>query len=130
VNLAMLFRRVFEPPDLLVATITEMLTSSDQAALVQWVRESIRTAGTVRVLIKLERFAGWSPIGAVDDSRLWLRDDEQVSRMAVVGNAKWKLPMLTMTAQPLRRMAIAFFETEMAARKWLNAEATEDALST
>jgi SpoIIAA-like len=130
VNIAMLFRRVFEPPDLLVATITEVLTSADQAALVEWVRESIRTAGTVRVLIRLERFAGWSPIGAVDDNRLWLRDDERVSRMAVVGDAKWKLPMLTMTAQPLRRMAIAFFETEAAARTWLNAEATEDALST
>jgi hypothetical protein len=130
VNGTMLVRRVFEPPDLLVATISDVLTSSDQAALVEWVRESIRTAGTVRVLIKLEQFAGWRPIGTVDDSGLWLRDDEPVSRMAVVGNARWKLPMLTMTAQPLRRTAIAFFETESAARQWLNAESTEDALST
>ena len=125
----MLFRRVFEPPDLLVATITEVLTSSDQAALIQWVRESIRTTGTVRVLIKLEQFAGWSPIGTADDGRFWLRDDERVSRMAVVGDAKWKLPTLTMTAQPLRRMAIAYFETEPEARRWLNAESTVNALS-
>jgi hypothetical protein len=118
---AMVMEAVFEPPDLLVATVTGMMTPQDQAGLVAWIRDTIQTRGAVRVLIVLDHFTGWSPIGTVDNARLWLRDDEAVVRMAIVGEPKWKLPMLTLTAQPLRRMPIEYFDRQAPARAWLAA---------
>jgi hypothetical protein len=39
--------------------------------------------------------------------------------MAIVGEAEWKIPVLTLITQPLRRMPIEYFETESVARRWL-----------
>ena len=115
--------RVFEPPDLLVANLDGVVTSSDQALLVSWVRDWIRRTGEVRLLIRLEEFAGWKADAALDEAALWLRDDEQVSRMAVVGHRTWRVAIMTILAQPLRRIPIQYFETEKAARQWLMAHA-------
>ena len=71
----------------------------------------------------LTRFAGWNSGASLDDSALWLRDDEQVSRMAIVGDRAWRLALMTILAQPLRRIPIQYFETEKAARRWLMAHA-------
>ena len=116
--------RVFEPPDLLVANLEGVVTADDQALLVAWVRDWIRRTGEVRVLVHLTRFAGWKVGASLDDSALWLRDDEQVSRMAVVGDRAWRVAVMTIVAQPLRRIPIEYFETEKAARQWLMAHAT------
>ena len=115
--------RVFEPPDLLVANLEGVVTADDQALLVAWVRDWIRRTGEVRVLVHLTQFAGWKVGGSLDDSALWLRDDEQVSRMAVVGDRAWRVAVMTIVAQPLRRIPIEYFETEKAARQWLMAHA-------
>ena len=111
--------RVFEPPDLLVANLEGVVTADDQALLVAWVRDWIRRTGEVRVLMHLTRFAGWNAGDSLDDSALWLRDDEQVSRMAVVGDLTWRVAIMTILAQPLRRIPIQYFETDKAARRWL-----------
>ena len=56
--------------------------------LVDWVRDChSRSSAPVRVLIVLESFAGWQPDRSFDDARLWLRDDEGVARIAIVGDA-------------------------------------------
>jgi hypothetical protein len=115
--------RVFEPPDLLVASLEGVVTSNDQAVLLAWVREWIRRTGEVRVLLRLETFVGWNADSSLDEAALWLRDDEQVSRMAVVGHRSWRVQVMTIFAQPLRRIPIHYFETEKAARQWLMAHA-------
>jgi hypothetical protein len=50
---------------------------------------------------------------------MWLRDNEGVSRMAIVGEAGWRVAVLTTIAQPVRRVPIDYFTTEEAARRWL-----------
>jgi hypothetical protein len=121
----MVLRTAVEPPDLLVAAVSGVWSPGDQARLVAWIRDGIRAHGGVRVLIVLEAFGGWSPLGAADDPALWLRDDEGVTRMAVVGDPRWKLPLLTVTAQPLRGLPIEYFATEAAARHWLELRVEE-----
>ena len=111
--------RIFEPPDLLATTVTGLFTADDQASLVEWVRESIRTLGSVRLLIVLDGFGGWIPIGTFDSPLMWLRDDEPVMKIAVVGDPHWRIPILTFSAQPIRRIPIEYFATEAAARAWL-----------
>jgi hypothetical protein len=108
--------KAIQPPDLLVATVSGVLTADDQAELVQWVRDAISTRGLVRVLLLLDRFGGWD---SSDDHHEWLHDDDAVSRIAIVGSAEWKLPVLTFMVAPIRRTPIAYFESERAARRWL-----------
>src|SRR4051794_12560759 len=113
----MVFSTVIEPPQTLVATVTGTLTTADQARLIAWIRAAIRTAGSVDVLLRLDRFAGWAPPDLEDDpATLWLGDDEPVGKMAIVGDRRWRDVVLTMAAQPVRGIPIDYFETETAAR--------------
>lgn len=109
----------FEPPDLVVATLGGVVTSGDQTRLVTSVQQWIRDTGSVRMLVRLDRFAGWNPGAERDTVTPWLEDDEGISKMAIVGEAEWKIPVLTLITQPLRRMPIQYFETEAVARQWL-----------
>jgi hypothetical protein len=114
--------RAFEPPDLLVATVTGLVTSRDQATLVEWVRDTLRTLAQVRLLVVLHQFEGWKPEAPFTDISLWLQDHERVSRMAIVGKPAWRRATLTFIAQPSRRLPIEYFVNEAAARQWLGAE--------
>jgi hypothetical protein len=115
----MVLSRRFEIPDMVSATLAGVVTSGDQAELVSFVRATIQLTGSVNLLLRLERFGGWNPDARFDTGTLWLRDDEGVSRMAIVGDPAWKIGVLTLIAQPLRRVPIAYFATEESARCWL-----------
>jgi hypothetical protein len=115
----MVVTRAIEPPDLLVATLSGVVTAEDRAALVEWLRDTLQTASEVRVLILLQRFAGWRAEPSFPDAWLWLRDEERITKMAIVGPPIWRIAMLTFLVQPLRRIPISYFETEADARQWL-----------
>jgi len=116
----MVLSTVIEPPDTLVATVTGTMTTADQVRLVGWIRAAIGTSGAVRVLLRLDRFAGWAPgDAAVDAAACWLRDDEAVGKLAIVGDARWRQQVLTIAAQPVRGIPIDYFASETAARAWL-----------
>ena len=116
----MVLARHFEPPDLVTATLGGVVTSVDQFELVSFVRTAIATAGSVRVLLHLDGFAGWKPDARFDRHSLWLRDDEGVTKIGIFGDPEWKPAVLTLMAQPLRKVPIAYFATEAAARHWLH----------
>jgi hypothetical protein len=116
----MVLREVFETPDLLVVTLSGVVTSRDQASVVARVREAIREVGPIRLLFLLEDFSGWHP-AAFNDRSLWLRDDEGVTRIAIVGEAARRMDVLTALAQPLRLIPIQYFDNQTAARQWLTA---------
>lgn len=117
----MVLGKRFEPPDLVGATLTGVITASDQADVVDWVRTAMQHLGCVRLLIVLDGFTDWIP-GAAFDSRLWLSDDEHVSQIAIVGRSEWRGTVLTVIAQPIRRLPIRYFESETDARQWLRSE--------
>ena len=120
----MVLSRTFEPPDLVVATVTGRMTPRDQAALVGFVRDSLQFARELRVLVVWDGFGGWTPDALFNDPACWLQDRDRVARMAIVGAAEGRDAMLAFIAQPLRRMPIEYFETEADARRWLAASAT------
>jgi hypothetical protein len=119
----MVLRLGLEPPNLVIATIAGIVTSQEQAELVAFIRSAISITGSVRVLLCLDSFAGWHPNARLDRDDLWLHDDEGVSRIAIVGPQGWKATVLTLLAQPVRRVPIAYFITEPAARTWLGLDA-------
>lgn len=117
----MVLGKRFEPPDLVGATLTGVITAEDQADVVEWVRTAMQHLGCVRMLIVLEAFTDWTP-DPTFDSRMWLSDDEHVSQIAIVGRSEWRNTVLTVIAQPIRRLPIRYFESETDARQWLRTE--------
>src|ERR1044071_5071147 len=112
----MVLRLGLEPPNLITATIAGIVTADEQAELVAFIRSAVAINGSVRVLLGLESFAGWHPDAHLDRADLWLRDDEGVSRIAIFGPEQWRAAVLTLLAQPIRRIPIAYFADESAAR--------------
>jgi hypothetical protein len=102
------------------ATLVGVVTSGDQAEVVSFARASIEIVGPIKVLLLLEQFKGWNPDAQFDTEEVWMRDDEAVSGIAIVGDPAWKVGVLTVMAQPLRRVPIAYFATEESARRWLD----------
>jgi hypothetical protein len=115
----MVVSRSFEPPDLIVATIQGVLTSHDQEDLLDWVRSLIPRLGSVRLLIHLDEFGGWRLDRSFESPTSWLSDDEGVTKVAFVGRLEWEHNVLSLVAQPLRRLPIRYFGTDAAARRWL-----------
>ena len=118
----MVLTKAFEPPNLAIATLAGVVTSSDQAEVIAWIRRSIRAVGSIRLLLVLELFGGWQPPASFDDATMWLRDDEGVSMIAIVGAPAWRHAVMTLLGQPLRSIPIAYFNSESAARRWLDGE--------
>jgi hypothetical protein len=111
--------RRFEPPDLIVVTLADVVTSRDQAELLEWARALIRQVGPLRVLIRLETFGGWKLDDSSDRVASWLNDDEGVLKVAFVGKSDWKPSVFNLVAQPIRHLPISYFESETTARDWL-----------
>jgi hypothetical protein len=123
----MVAHRGFETPDLVTATLHGIATARDHADLLAWVRKWIQQAGSVRVLIRLEAFAGWKADKSLAQSRFWLDDHEGVVKLAIVGALAWRQSVLTYVAHPLRQLPIRYFETETEARNWLETTAQTSA---
>jgi hypothetical protein len=110
----------------LTAKVSGQLTPSEwQAAQAAAVARMRGSPGKVAVLVVAEQFAGWSR-GRWDDSPFQPRFNEQVDRMAIVGEPQWADLALMFAGKGLRRMEIEYFPTDDAAkaRDWLGAKTT------
>jgi SpoIIAA-like len=106
------------PSGLVAVTLAGAVTRADERALVNAVHAAIKRFGTVRVLIRVHRYAGPHHEGRFDPEGLWAGADvEGISRIAIVGEPAWK----TVPASSHRRqqVPIEYFATEQAARRWL-----------
>ena len=122
---AVVFTSCFEPPDLVTATLRGVVSARDHADVIAAIRAAMRSAGTVRVLIVLESFGGWARDATLLSTPSSLGDDDDVSRLAVVGRKEWRRCVLTLLARPGRRVPFRYFDTEAAARSWLRIVARE-----
>jgi len=117
----MVLSRRLEAPDLIFAKVSGVITPTDHADVISAIRDAIASIGSVRVLIVLEAFGGWVPDASIYSTSSWLSDDEEVSQIAVVGEAEWRDSVLALVAQPIRSLPIRYFENETEARQWLGA---------
>ena len=105
------------PSGLVAATVAGAVTRADHRMLVNLVRAAIARFGTVRVLIRVQRYAGPHHDGRFDPDGLWDgADAEGISRIAVVGEPAWKT---VLASGDRRKPPIEYFATEQAARRWL-----------
>jgi hypothetical protein len=99
-------------------TVAGAVTRADERALVNLVHAAIARFGTVRVLIRVQPYAGPHHDGRFDPEGLCFGADvEGISRIAIVGEPAWKTVPPTTDRRPL--VPIEYFATEQAARRWL-----------
>ena len=106
------------PSGLVGATVVGAVTRADQRALVNLVQAAVARFGTVRVLIRVQSYAGPHHDGRFDPDGLWDGPNvEGISKIAVVGKPAWKT--VAPATYRRQRVPIEYFATEQAARRWL-----------
>jgi stage II sporulation SpoAA-like protein len=82
----------------------------------------IQRLGPVRLLILLSKFEGWSPSAGWNDLSFYVKHGDDIERIAIVGDEKWRSHALMFSAAGLRRAPVEFFPEGAlaAARTWLS----------
>lgn len=97
------------------------LAQKDLAAVQQRAAAILDQYESASVLAIADGFEGWEKSGSWDDISFQVMHDQQIARMAIVGDDKWKDLALVFTGQGVRKFPIKYFplsEIEHA-RAWL-----------
>ena len=71
-------------------TLSGLLTWAEfQAFLARTETENVFASGKVRVLIQLDDFAGWEPGEQWGDIGFFLKHDQDIEKIVVVGDLRW-----------------------------------------
>lgn len=70
--------------------------------------------GPLRLLIQLEEFTGWEPGEAWSDVSFFFQHDQDIQKIAVVGDARWRDEMSIFLFADYRQASTRFF----AATEW------------
>jgi hypothetical protein len=110
-----------EEGNLLVGEFRGVLARAEFDECVRRAVDSIRRNKKIRMLILLEEFAGWERGVDWGDVSFAFDHDQDVERMAIVGDERWKDEAFIFTAAPFRTAQIEFFPRSRldAARAWL-----------
>lgn len=108
----------------LAVTISGVMSGADKAAFESAARAAIAKSGTIRVLIILKDFQGVGTSVDVNNLDFYADHADDIVKMAVVGDPKWKTEALVFTGAGARKTQVRFFETVQfgAAQQWLAAQ--------
>jgi hypothetical protein len=103
--------------------IRGVLKKADHERLIQVAKEAIGREGKVRALVILEGFEGWERHEDWGDVSFMMEQGQNIEKMAIVGDEKWRDDALAFTAKGFRPTAIEFFQPSRTneARIWLDA---------
>ena len=106
---------------LLVLRVSGELKKNELDAVQSEFVQKIAVAGTVKLLVLLENFAGWERNEAWGDTDFFFSHRNDFEKIAVVGPPQWEAQVLAFTGAGLRKGPVKFFpETgESEARAWL-----------
>jgi len=99
------------------------LTVRDFLELQALTRESLAQFGRFLTLIELEDFQGWSKEpGGWEQTSMLMENKDLTSKIAFVGDDKWKDDVFMFTGKPMRITAIEFFPQDRIeeALSWLS----------
>jgi hypothetical protein len=79
--------------------------------------------GPVKLLFVLTGFEGWEPHAAWNDLTFYVKHGDNIERIAIVGEERWRGNALMFAGADLRKAAVEFFPLQAAAdaRAWLSA---------
>jgi SpoIIAA-like len=107
----------------LSVSVTGAWTASEWTQAQAALAEAVRQLPDVRsLLVIVESFLGWKGDGW-DDLSAQATLDQQIERLAIVGEQKWEDLILMFAGQGLRRIEIKYFPAGELdeARRWLTA---------
>ena len=106
---------------LVTLRVSGRLTQNELAAAQAEMSRVIATGGKVRILVLADDFAGWEKGGSWADFSFQQAHDDDIERIAIVGDAKWQDLALIFTTKGLRPFPIEYFTVERLdeARDWL-----------
>jgi hypothetical protein len=102
--------------------ILGQLGAAELAAIQRRAASEIRETGKIRLLVVLSDFAGWDASDP-HDLGFYIRHGDDIERIAIVGDPKWRDEALMFAGAELRKGPVEFFGTPDAARAadWLAA---------
>jgi hypothetical protein len=102
--------------------LSDKLTVNEFQKLQSMAKSSLEGFGQFRGLIELEGFQGWSKEPGWENSFILKEDGEQISKVAFVGDEKWKEEVFMFMGKQMRKTAIEFFpKNQLAeAKAWLS----------
>jgi hypothetical protein len=102
--------------------LTGKLTVRDLQELQAIARLKLKQFGQFRVLAELEIFQGWSNETGWEDVPFLEGDGLGISKLAFVGDEKWKDEVFLFTGTPMHQLAIEFFPQDQydQAQAWLS----------
>ena len=109
-----------ESGDLVVVRISEKFTAEEMTRVQNTAIEMLKTQASLRVLALLEGFEGWEKGEGWDDMTFLMTAADKITRMAFVGEPRWKEEIYMFTGKGLRATEIEFFGAEADARAWLD----------
>jgi hypothetical protein len=92
--------------------VRDKLAQSELLAAQQAIAGIIREQGKIRILVRAEQFAVWERGEEWNDFSFQAEHDDDIEKMAIVGDEKWKKLTLVFTAKGLRKFPIRYFLTE------------------
>ena len=107
---------------LLQIRIRGMLKKADYDRIIQIAKEAIAREGKVWALAILDGVEGWERHEDWGDVGFMMEEGQQIEKMAIVGDEKWRDDALAFTAKGFRPTAIEFFPASRMneARTWLS----------
>jgi len=118
----MAFSLIESSDDFLHVRVSGVMTLADQAALQDAARILIARGLKPRVLAILAGFGGWAKGQDWGDVTFLSEHGDDIARMAIVGEERWRDDALMFVAKGLRATSIEYFTPENleGAKAWLN----------
>ncbi|HXX53298.1 MAG TPA: STAS/SEC14 domain-containing protein [Thermodesulfovibrionales bacterium] len=103
--------------------IRDVMNGADQKMLESVAVKLIEEGKKVRLLAVMENFKGWEKGGAGGDLGFMLEHYDDIVKMAIVGDERWKEETFLYVGKGLRSTEIEFFPTSALkkAEEWLKA---------
>lgn len=103
--------------------VSGRLTQKELAAVQAEAAGIISSSGKIRMLVLADDFAGWEKGGEWTDFSFQQAHDDDIERMAIVGEEQWRDLTLLFTSKGLRPFPIEYFPPSRLAdaRSWLSA---------
>jgi hypothetical protein len=108
---------------ILEVQVTGRLTRDDYDRFVPEVERLIGRHGTIRILLEMREFHGWTAGALWEDLKFDLKHFRGIERLALVGERRWEQGMAAF-CRPFTTAAIRYFDRADAdhAHRWVAAE--------
>ena len=106
--------------NIIVITVSSTLTKEDYETLTPRLEQEAARYETVRLVWEMQNFRGWQPGALLEDAKLDAQLNRKVTKLAMVGEARWQSWMTQLT-KPFASGEVRYFdETERgAAYGWI-----------